>query len=1314
MATLREVDFDPFASSPAGKALPFDRNAALAETDKALNLPAGFSAAQIQVESGGNPKARSSAGAMGLAQVMPATLAVISKRLGRELDPDNEKDAVDIHREVMRENLAKFKDPAKALMAYNGGWDPDKWDNPETAAYVGKVKVKGAMKSGQNPIMATAEKMANAVIPSAQAAQAPKEATLHEVDFDPFAATSPAPAAPKRSTMDSVAQGTGNLLAGALRGAGSIGATLVAPYDMAKDALEGKGLSLASNRQRRADMDGALQTIGAEPESWLYRGGKLGAEVAGTLGVGGGLASGVRAAGSTRALAGLEPITNAVATGLQTGGFRVGELAGTGLGAATRVATGAATGGATAALVNPEDGGIGAAIGGALPGAVQAAGVSQAAIVRSMRAILGAASPEVRQLATRAQELGIKIPADRLLDSDAMNAMASSLRYIPLSGRTATEEAMNTQLNKALSRTFGQDSSNVTQALRRAQDQLGSKFETTLTANGVAVDRQLLDDLAAVYNKAETELGSEGLRPIDSKIKEIAAKGESGLIDGRAAYAIKRDLDRLGKANTPNAWHAVELKRVLMDALDRSLGPEKAAEFATVRRQYGNMLALEKLAKNGVDGELSVARIANLPNINNDALQEIADIAAQFVKTRESAHGAAQRVYGALGAPAIVGGAGAIAGIPGAIAAGGVIGVGRVANKVLNSQAMRKAILNPTAAAVEPATMGRLAQGIQRALPLTGATMATNQENVTPPQDVQLHEVDFDPFALPAPSADPTQQPEPPARIDLNGMVQPEPTTDPAQQPAQEPMGQDVQPGAWSGPAADPAPVFATQARADGTLAVTGDRQALREMLTAAGVPVRSMVPITGGMLIGRSQAAMVKEAIERMNAAATDPDAGEASLDDQEATPSDGADLGIAEGGPIVTDSRQAAPDSAVSVTENPVLDIQNADIVAETSPPEVQAPIDIAAHGAATSPQNDLPEPTPGQQQAGNYKLGHDRIAGMDISIENPQGSVRRGVDPDGKPWETQMQHHYGYFRRTSANDGDKLDVFVKPGTPRDYSGPVYVIDQVDPRTGKLDEHKTILGAKDETEAKEIYRRNYAADWRGMGSITRLPLPVFKAWAASGDKKHPLGDLQGEQTQEPPIHVAASADQAGQDGFAQAQEPALEAQPPQSAPVDRIQALRDAGENKVADMLQRKQVTNVAQTELASMQAATPHLGHHGSPVFNDHYQQQRFAGRGPAEASAFAGVMHAVQQVAPAIEMPAAAIKALTEKLKEIPIDEAPGFVERFAHALAKRGVLKPLDGSSNIAGMIESGRDAAMNGALDSFYQAAELPSGPVSV
>lgn len=166
----------------------------------------------------------------------------------------------------------------------------------------------------------------------------------------------------------------------------------------------------------------------------------------------------------------------------------------------------------------------------------------------------------------------------------------------------------------------------------------------------------------------------------------------------------------------------------------------------------------------------------------------------------------------------------------------------------------------------------------------------------------------------------------------------------------------------------------------------------------------------------------------------------------------------------------------------------------------------IAAAAHQAATSPTNDGAPPTDAQKEAGNYKLGHVQLHGLDISIENPQGSVRSGVSPDGTAWSNEMQAHYGYIKGTHAGDGDHVDVFVGPNPE---SKTAFVIDQVDPNTGKFDEPKTILGANNEQEARELYAANYADGWNGIGAVTALPMDAFKSWVRDGVKSRPLGDI-------------------------------------------------------------------------------------------------------------------------------------------------------------------------------------------------------------
>lgn len=503
---------------------------------------------------------------------------------------------------------------------------------------------------------------------------------------------------PKRepSMLDSIKQGAIDLGSGAIRGAGSIGATLVAPVDMAIDALDGKGLSLESNRKRRQAMDDGLRNLtGADTDSFLYQGGKLAGEIAGTAGAGGLVAQG--AARAAPALAATQRGAQLLKA-LSTGGMSAG---GGGLG--VRAAGGAVNGAVSAGMVNPEDAVAGGMIGGAFPVAGKALGTAGSAIGRSFAG--KPVSPEVASLAKRANDLGISIPADRLTNSRPMNAVASALNYVPFSGRAATEDGMQSQLNRALSRTFGQDSDNVAKALGAAQSELGSKFDDVLKNNQVRIDDTFLSDLAEAADRAAKELGSDGQRIIQNQIDEIIAKGQGGAIDGQAAYNIKRTLDRIGKRNSPEAHYALDLKKNLMGALDRSLGAQEAQAFATTRKQYGNMLALDKLAKNGADGDVSIARVANMRNINNPDLQELADISAQFLKPREGQHGAAQRAMAGVGL-------GSMGGLPALL---GSIGMGRAANSALNSNAARNFVLGQS-----PQLSPQLMQLLYRSAPQLG------------------------------------------------------------------------------------------------------------------------------------------------------------------------------------------------------------------------------------------------------------------------------------------------------------------------------------------------------------------------------------------------------------------------------------------------------------------------------------------------------------------------------------------------------------------------------------------------------------------
>lgn len=138
---------------------------------------------------------------------------------------------------------------------------------------------------------------------------------------------------------------------------------------------------------------------------------------------------------------------------------------------------------------------------------------------------------------------------------------------------------------------------------------------------------------------------------------------------------------------------------------------------------------------------------------------------------------------------------------------------------------------------------------------------------------------------------------------------------------------------------------------------------------------------------------------------------------------------------------------------------------------------------------------EPSEAEIAAGNYRKGHVTIQGIDVSIETPSGAERKGVGSDGTPWSVTLNHPYGYVKRTRGADGEQVDVYIGPHPD---SPDVFIIDQVDPETGKFDEHKAVLGARTEEQAREIYESGFS-DGSGparLGDITAMSVDDFSAW--------------------------------------------------------------------------------------------------------------------------------------------------------------------------------------------------------------------------
>lgn len=160
-----------------------------------------------------------------------------------------------------------------------------------------------------------------------------------------------------------------------------------------------------------------------------------------------------------------------------------------------------------------------------------------------------------------------------------------------------------------------------------------------------------------------------------------------------------------------------------------------------------------------------------------------------------------------------------------------------------------------------------------------------------------------------------------------------------------------------------------------------------------------------------------------------------------------------------------------------------------------EANAAIDYLA-GVANA------EPTDAQKAAGNYKKGHLKFNGLDISIENPRGSVRRGTDRGGRKWEQELTSHYGYIKGTIGKDKDHLDVFIGD---QPLSKRVFVVNQAHADGTGFDEHKIMMAFNDQDAAETGYLANYNKDWKGMGDVIPMTTRQLKGWTKFGNTKQP-----------------------------------------------------------------------------------------------------------------------------------------------------------------------------------------------------------------
>lgn len=460
------------------------------------------------------------------------------------------------------------------------------------------------------------EDQLQSAVKSAAAQLAPKKGPLGQ----PFMRKGPEQQLPTpgQAALGAAGQAVTDLGAGLVRGAGSIGSTLVAPGDWLADKMmgdRGRNLSglvtgeqpMTRNQERRAKIDEGLRSlVGARPESIQYGAGKIGGEIAGTLGVGGTLGNLVG-----RALPTAAPLAEAVTTG----GFRAGGMTGP-AGILTRAAGGALTGGASAGLVDPEQAGMGAVIGGALPPVAMAAGKLGGGI---RNVISGPAVPEQkRAVVEAAREAGFVIPPTQARPT-IVNRMLEGT-----AGKISTQQNASLRNQEVTNRLVAQDlglpadvpiTPESLQIIRRnAGNAYQAVAETGTVVPGKAYT-DAIDKLSAPFLKSAKDFPQSKIPEVVSKLDEL----KSSQFDASSAITkigeMRELADEAYRAGRPSVGKAYKgAAQALEDAIDQHLKDIQAPGeildgFRNARTTIAKTYTVEK-ALNKTTGTIDARKLA--------------------------------------------------------------------------------------------------------------------------------------------------------------------------------------------------------------------------------------------------------------------------------------------------------------------------------------------------------------------------------------------------------------------------------------------------------------------------------------------------------------------------------------------------------------------------------------------------------------------------------------------------------------------------------------------------------------------------------
>lgn len=287
---------------------------------------------------------------------------------------------------------------------------------------------------------------------------------------------------------------------------------------------------------------------------------------------------------------------------------------------------------------NVLEGGISGAVGGPL---VTAAG--QGAKSLGTKAF-GKISSTTADLAKRAEQLGIPLKATQVSNSPLLKKYDQISGMMPFSGAQHIAENQSAGFTKAVARTFGEDTAEITpKVVQNAKKRIGKDYDTVAANTTLNADRALAQEFAKTYQDAKDVLNPDHFKTFQKQLAHILDKFNNGQMTGEAWQAMRKTTEPMmrliNSRNNTELGQSVKSLKTSMDAVfNRSAPDDMQALLKRANSQYKAMKTIEKLAEADAEGHVSplrlMGKVIDSPGgkLGSGELGEIADIGRQFFK----------------------------------------------------------------------------------------------------------------------------------------------------------------------------------------------------------------------------------------------------------------------------------------------------------------------------------------------------------------------------------------------------------------------------------------------------------------------------------------------------------------------------------------------------------------------------------------------------------------------------------------------------------------------------------------------------------